>query len=49
MMLLRRAVFGFAVLAYSLRKRRERITDRPLTDEEHRRAERLLAGETDPT
>lgn len=42
-------VIGFAVLAYSLRKRRERIAERPLTDEEHRRAERLLAGETDPT
>jgi len=42
-------VVGFAVLFYSLRKRRERIADQPLTDEEHRRAEQLLAGDTDPT
>jgi len=43
------AAIGFAVLAYNLRNRRKRIEDRPLTDEEHRRAAQLLAGEKDAT
>jgi cytochrome c-type biogenesis protein CcmH len=37
-------VVGLAVLVFSVRKRQRQIVDQPLSDEEHRQAERLLAG-----
>jgi len=38
---------GGALAVRSVRKRRRLLVDRPLTDEEHRRAAQLLAGEKD--
>jgi cytochrome c-type biogenesis protein CcmH len=40
------AVAGFAVMRRALRNRSRRPEERPLTDEERRRAEALLAGNT---
>jgi cytochrome c-type biogenesis protein CcmH len=37
-------VVGLAVLVFSVRKRQRQIVDQPLSEEEHRQAERLLAG-----
>jgi cytochrome c-type biogenesis protein CcmH len=35
-------VLGFAVFVFNVRKRRRQIVERPLTDDEHRRAAQLL-------